>query len=60
MIYINQHMSDTDIVQAIQTALDNKDVLHKYSNNTKEYLSANYMYKNGVKHLEKLIENNNH
>ena len=60
MIYINRHMSDSEIVLAIQTALDNKQLLDKYSNNTKEYLSANYMYKNGVEHFEKLIENINH
>ena len=55
MIYINRDMSDEDILNYITKALNNKKMLLEYSNNTKKYISENYMYKNGLQRFEELI-----
>jgi hypothetical protein len=55
MIYINRHMSDEDILNCITKALNNKKMLLKYSNNTKQYFSKKYMYENGLQRFEELI-----
>lgn len=55
MIYINNDMSDEDIINNITKALDNKKKLQEYSENTKNYILNNYMYENGLKRFEELI-----
>jgi hypothetical protein len=55
MIYINKHMSDDQMLKIITDALNNKELLKEYSKNTKEYLSKNYMMKNGVDRFDNLI-----
>lgn len=48
-------MSDDQMLKIITDALNNKELLKEYSKNTKEYLSKNYMMKNGVDRFDNLI-----
>ena len=56
MILLDRHLSDEDIINKIQEALSNKEQLKEYSENTKEYISSNYMYENGLQKFEELIQ----
>ena len=56
MIFLDRNLNDEDIINKIQEALSNKEQLKKYSENTKKYISNNYMNKNGVKIFEELIQ----
>ena len=52
MVYVNLQMSEAEIINKIEDALNNKHLLETYSNNTKSYLNENYMMDNGVKHFD--------
>lgn len=55
IIHITRHMSDNEILDIIKNALKNKEALKQKSENTKKYISENYMYENGVHKFNELV-----
>jgi hypothetical protein len=55
MIYIDNSMSDVEILNIIKLALDDKEKLIEMQNKGTEYIKNNYSLSNGVKHFDTLI-----
>jgi hypothetical protein len=55
MIYIDNSMTDEEIINIIQYALSDKQKLKEYSNNTIEYISNNYCREQGVQYFDNII-----
>ena len=55
MIYIDNDMSNTEILDIIKSALDNKEKLIEMQNKGTEYIKNNYSLSNGAKHFDTLI-----
>lgn len=55
IIEISRHMSDTEILNIIKNALENKKALREKSENTRKYISENYMYENGLYKFNELV-----